>query len=98
MLANVYREDLARNLREFWVSEKFDGVRAYWNGSQLLTRAGHVISAPNWFVQRLPPQPLDGELWGGRKTFERTSGIVRSLTANDHLQGVRSARRFDELR
>ena len=67
----------------YWVSEKLDGVRAYWNGKQLLTRAGHVIAAPAWFVEGWPSIPLDGELWGGRGTFERTSGTVRSQQPDD---------------
>ena len=83
MLANVYREDLAPNLAHFWVSEKLDGVRASWTGSELLTRAGNTISAPTWFTARLPRIALDGELWGGRNLFERTSGIVRSTLPSD---------------
>jgi DNA ligase-1 len=30
-----------------------------------------------WFVAALPKQPLDGELWLGRGSFDRLSGIVR---------------------
>ena len=83
MLAKVFTSDLARDLSEFWLSEKLDGVRAYWSGSELLTRAGHPIAAPRWFTEALPKVPLDGELWGGRGTFESTSGIVRSTSADD---------------
>jgi DNA ligase-1 len=83
MLANVYREDLALNLSQFWVSEKLDGVRAFWTGSRLLTRAGHAIAAPAWFTARLPRFALDGELWGGRDSFDRTSGIVRATQPSD---------------
>lgn len=64
-------------LSTFWVSEKLDGVRAYWDGHRLLSRAGHLIAAPAWFTAGWPDTPLDGELWGGRQTFERTSGTVR---------------------
>jgi DNA ligase 1 len=87
MLANTYREDPGANLAEFWVSEKLDGVRAYWDGSGLLTRAGNAIAAPHWFTARLeriaPHIELDGELWGGRDAFERTSGIVRTAVPDD---------------
>jgi DNA ligase 1 len=83
MLANVYREDLAPNLAHFWVSEKLDGVRALWTGAKFLTRAGNPITAPTWFTARLPRVALDGELWGGRNLFERTSGIVRSSLPSD---------------
>ncbi len=61
----------------FLVSEKLDGVRALWDGATLLSRGGHVIQAPAWFLAALPPVPLDGELWGGRGQFESSSGTVR---------------------
>jgi hypothetical protein len=28
------------NLSDYWVSEKYDGIRSYWNGQQLLSRSG----------------------------------------------------------
>ena len=59
------------------VSEKFDGVRALWDGRLLRFRSGLPIAAPAWFTQRLPAQPLDGELWLDRGRFEALSGIVR---------------------
>ena len=59
------------------VSEKFDGVRAVWDGQALRFRSGRPIAAPAWFTQRLPAQPLDGELWLGRGRFEALSGLVR---------------------
>jgi DNA ligase 1 len=83
MLATVYRDEAAADLAQFWVSEKLDGVRGYWSGEQLFTRAGNMIAAPAWFTRGWPSVPLDGELWGGRGSFERTSGIVRSESARD---------------
>lgn len=76
MLANVYQQQT--NISEYWVSEKLDGVRAYWDGEQLYTRQGHKINAPSWFSQSLPPIALDGELWLGRGRFSELSGIVRT--------------------
>jgi DNA ligase-1 len=78
MHATVYRDDLVAPLSEYRVSEKLDGVRAFWDGAQLQTRSGHPISAPDWFIAKLPRVALDGELWRGRGTFEQTSGAVRS--------------------
>jgi DNA ligase 1 len=66
------------DVSRYLVSEKLDGVRAYWTGAQLLTRGGQVIAAPAWFTQPLPKEPLDGELWMGRGQFEQTSGAVRT--------------------
>lgn len=62
----------------YFVSEKLDGVRARWDGQQLLTRSGASIEAPTWFVQGLPPVALDGELWLGRGRFDETSALIRS--------------------
>jgi len=59
------------------VSEKLDGVRALWDGRSLRFRGGGTVAAPRWFTDRLPPQPLDGELWLGRGRFEALSGLVR---------------------
>ena len=76
MLAAQYQQQ--DNLSDYWVSEKLDGVRAYWDGERLYTRQGHPINAPEWFTHRLPPIPLDGELWLGRGRFAELSGIVRT--------------------
>ncbi len=65
------------SLDDYLISEKLDGVRAYWNGESLVSRGGHVFAAPTWFLDALPNTPLDGELWGGRQTFDEVSGIVR---------------------
>ncbi len=59
------------------VSEKLDGVRAYWDGQQFFSRQENVYHAPDWPVEHLPRIPLDGELWIGRKAFSRTVSIVR---------------------
>src|SRR5690606_26792923 len=70
MLANSYQPDI--DLSAYWVSEKYDGVRGYWDGAQMLTRGGARIIAPEWFVQGLPPIALDGELWAGHGRFLET--------------------------
>lgn len=68
---------------QYLVSEKLDGVRAHWDGKQLRFRSGNAIHAPAWFVAALPDQAVDGELWLGRGTFARLSGIVRRTTPDD---------------
>ena len=59
------------------MSEKLDGIRAYWDGKHLLTRQGKVINAPKWFLKDYPPFAIDGELWTKRGDFENISSIVR---------------------
>ncbi|MFA5082283.1 MAG: DNA ligase [Hydrogenophilaceae bacterium] len=81
ILADVYREGI--DPRDYWVSEKLDGVRAYWDGRRLYFRSGHPVPAPAWFTVDFPAVPLDGELWLGRGGFERLSGIVRKAAPVD---------------
>ncbi|MBY4678214.1 DNA ligase [Marinobacterium arenosum] len=75
MLAQTYQPGIT--VGHYWVSEKYDGVRAYWDGEHLLTRSGQRINAPAWFTRGFPSRPLDGELWLGRDRFEEISGLVR---------------------
>ncbi len=81
LLAEVYRGQV--DVTRYLVSEKLDGVRAIWDGATLRFRSGREIRAPEWFVAGLPKRPLDGELWLGRGTFERLSGIVRKEVPDD---------------
>ena len=67
----------------YLVSEKFDGVRALWDGQMLRFRSGLPVPAPGWFSARLPVEPLDGELWLARGGFETGSGIVRRKAPHD---------------
>jgi DNA ligase-1 len=65
------------------VSEKFDGVRAQWDGRTLRFRGGGVVPAPAWFTANFPVLPLDGELWIGRDRFDALSGTVRRIEPVD---------------
>ena len=79
MLANVYgkKSNSSVDVRDYWVSEKYDGVRAYWDGKRLISRQGNEYHAPPWFTENFPKETLDGELWLARGQFDRLSGIVR---------------------
>ena len=81
MLANVYRSGIV--LADYWVSEKFDGVRGYWDGQQLWTRGGEPIAAPGWFTAGWPNVAMDGELWAGHGQFSRAVSTVRQQTPHD---------------
>jgi DNA ligase-1 len=74
-LAKVYQGQL--DISRYYVSEKLDGVRAYWNGHQLVSRQGNIFAAPLWFTANFPDVVLDGELWIARGQFEQVSSIVR---------------------
>jgi len=81
--------DNATDLTDWWMSEKLDGVRAYWDGKQFLSRQGNIYHAPDWFIEGLPTMPLDGELWIDRKKFQRTVSIVRRQDKSDLWNEVR---------
>lgn len=61
---------------QYIVSEKLDGMRAFWNGHKLVTKQGHDINAPEWFTENFPTTPLDGELWLHRNAFEKLISVV----------------------
>lgn len=75
----------------WWISEKLDGSRAYWDGKQLWSRNGNVFEAPEFFTKNFPPEALDGELYLGRKQFHVSSGIVRTkgTTKPDEWKRIR---------
>lgn len=80
-LAGAWRSGL--KLSEWWVSEKYDGIRAWWDGQHLRTRGGLRIAAPDWFTHAWPRVPLDGELWAGRGSFARVQSTVLRQQPDD---------------
>lgn len=87
LLAHRWENDV--ELTGWWLSEKLDGVRAWWDGKRFLSRQGNEFHAPDWFVADLPDTPLDGELWMDRKAFQRTVSIVRRQDRSDHWKQIR---------
>jgi len=81
MLAKVYHPGVS--LPDYWASEKYDGVRGYWDGEKLLTRGGERVAAPAWFTAGWPKVPMDGELWAGRGQFAKALSTVRQQTPDD---------------
>ena len=81
LLAETYSGQV--DVSRYLASEKFDGVRAVWDGRVMRFRSGNPVNAPQWFIDGLPKVPLDGELWLGRGRFEQLSGIVRKEVPND---------------
>ena len=77
VLLTKYRSDT--DIAGWYMSEKLDGVRAYWDGRRLVSRQGHAFNAPSWFTADYPPFELDGELWSGRGEFE----LIQSITSTD---------------
>ena len=91
--------DAAKHNVDGWLaSEKLDGMRAFWDGSELLSRNGKRIAAPDWFTASLPSKAkvqslsgsseeidiqLDGELFIGRGQFQRTVSVCRKQVPVD---------------
>lgn len=54
--------------RGWFISEKFDGIRALWTGRAFVSREGLTLNAPEWFAAQMPRDvSLDGELWLDRQ-------------------------------
>ena len=71
------------DLSQYWVSEKYDGVRGYWDGKALWTRQGEPIAAPAWFIAGWPATPIEGELWAGRERFSQAQSTTRKVIPID---------------
>jgi len=88
LLANVWTP--AIDPTGWWMSEKYDGLRGFWDGKKLWSRNGNEIHAPDYFLTELPADiPLDGELWMGRGKFEATMSTVLSQTPDERWRQVR---------
>jgi len=66
----------------WYASEKWDGIRAIWDGYNLVSRGSHAGNpkvytyVPEWFTDAMPPGvALDGEIWIGRGMFQSTSKL-----------------------
>jgi DNA ligase-1 len=84
----AHKWELAHDPTGWWMSEKLDGIRAYWDGETFVSRLGNMFLAPAWFTADLPADTLDGELWVGRKLFQKTTSIVRSGAAGQDWKHV----------
>ena len=80
MLPQVYTQQV--EVSGWLMSEKLDGLRGYWDGQQLLSKNGIRLFPPHEFIRDLPPFPLEGELWGGRNSFQSTVSIVKQQQAH----------------
>lgn len=94
MLAHTFKDPASGKIRTapkgceqapkgWYLSEKYDGYRAIWDGKDFRSRAGNIFEAPEWFKAWLPNDvALDGELFMGRECFEKC-GIFRKKVPDD---------------
>ena len=71
-----------QNVGGWLASEKLDGVRAYWDGRNLLSRNGKILAAPEGWSTYFPPFALDGELYTARGEFEKIQSTVMDKAPN----------------
>lgn len=77
----------------WWASEKWDGIRALWDGEKIISRGSGVgkpkvyTYVPEWFKLTLPPGiALDGEIWMGRGLFQKTSRLSTIKPGKSYTQ------------
>ncbi|KAG8766756.1 hypothetical protein FRC12_006673 [Ceratobasidium sp. 428] len=72
----------------WWMSEKLDGVRVYYDGKKMWSRLGNAFTPPQEFLDRLSKDiTLDGELFGGRGKFQDTVSVVKTINS-PHWQNI----------
>jgi len=72
---------LDEDVSGWWMSEKLDGCRAYWDGECMWSRGGKVIAIPDVMRAALPVGvALDGEIHAGRGGFE----VARKAVQYNH--------------
>ncbi len=79
-LLDNYTKD--KNVTSWYMSEKLDGVRAYWDGEKLISRSGKIFAAPSFFTNNFPKHKLDGELWSKRGDFSNIVSIVNQKNSH----------------
>lgn len=74
---------------EWFMSEKYDGYRAMWDGSRFVSRQGNVYNAPEWFTQSLPrDKVLDGELYAGREQFQKCGAVRHKIPIDEDWSNI----------
>lgn len=75
--------DPQADYRDWLWSEKLDGVRFEWDGSELRTKQGKDIDAPAALLESLPEDvKISGEIWCGRGRLDDAIAAVRG--GRDH--------------
>ena len=90
-LAHTYDKG-KHTIDNWWWSEKLDGVRALFNGKDLLTRNGKKLNCHPLWTRKLPMNlSLDGELFLDRGKFNHVVSIVRRNAPTHHWLDIHYA-------
>jgi DNA ligase-1 len=72
----LLRDYQGQDVSVFLMSEKFDGWRLGWNGSDFILRGGGIFNVPPSWKVGMPTTALDGELWGGNGSLYELQGRI----------------------
>jgi DNA ligase-1 len=78
----------------YFISEKFDGLRAIWDGKEFwsrenaATKKSNIFYAPDFFKAGMPDHPLDGELFLGRGKLQETVSICKTQDKSDRWKKI----------
>lgn len=86
-LLKTYKDDF--NTTGWVMSEKYDGVRAFWDGQKLISRSGKLFTPPPSFTKDFPSFALDGEIWSKRGDFENIVSIVNTKNSKDRWDALK---------
>ena len=75
-------------IKQWYMSEKLDGLRWVWDGSHFITTSGCIPHyVPGWVKEIMPiGVPLDGELWGTRNGFNNVTGISTTIPGGKYTK------------
>lgn len=82
MQATLLSDYCGQTVEGWLASEKIDGIRALWTGSEFVSRNGLVFDVPAWFKVGMPACQLDGELFAG------SLGLTVSATQSGQWERV----------
>ena len=72
----------------WYLTEKYDGMRLYWNGKEFISRNGRTIKAPESIKNQLPAVPLDGELWTQYGLYQDAVSLCNSTNETKWSKAV----------
>jgi len=86
----------------WYMSEKFDGQRAIWDGAKFVTRGSTSGDprvypyVPIWFIALMPPGiPIDGEFFIGRGKFSETTSILKTKLKDESKRKKKDNTKID---
>ena len=101
LLAKPYTKNMAARVHNYYLSEKYDGLRGWWTGKEMVSRLGKPFNGiPPWWVRSLPKNiVLDGEIWMGRGSFHQVVSLARkAANAADEEDGGKKESRWKKAR